>query len=140
MDYISAFIVGGIICVVGQILIDVTKLTPGRILVVFVVLGAILGAFGWYDKLIEEFGYDIRKQHIDCGEIIFDKEKQKTEAGGSGCGCSAVVFTGYLYKKLMKKEIKSLLLVSTGALMSTTSSLQGETIPGIAHAVAIEMK
>ena len=91
------------------------------------------------DKLIQEFGYDIRKQHIDCGEIIFDKEKQKTEAGGSGCGCSAVVFTGYLYKKLMKKEIKKLLLVSTGALMSTTSSLQGETIPGIAHAVAIEM-
>jgi stage V sporulation protein AD len=92
------------------------------------------------DKLIEEFGYNIRKQHIDCGEIIFDNQKQKTEAGGSGCGCSAVVFTGYLYKKLMKKEIKRLLLVSTGALMSTTSSLQGETIPGIAHAVAIEMK
>ena len=92
------------------------------------------------DKLIEEFGYNIRKQHIDCGEIIFDKEKQNTEAGGSGCGCSAVVFTGYLYKKLMKKEINKLLLVSTGALMSTTSSLQGETIPGIAHAVAIEMK
>ena len=91
------------------------------------------------DKLIEEFGYNIRKQHIDCGEIIFDKEKQNTEAGGSGCGCSAVVFTGYLYKKLMKKEINKLLLVSTGALMSTTSSLQGETIPGIAHAVAIEM-
>lgn len=91
------------------------------------------------DKLIEEFGYDIRKQHIDCGEIIFDNEKQKTEAGGSGCGCSAVVFTGYLYKKLMKKEVKKVLLVSTGALMSTTSSLQGETIPGIAHAVAIEM-
>lgn len=92
------------------------------------------------DKLIKEFGYDIRNQHIDCGEIIFDNKKQKTESGGSGCGCSAVVFTGYLYKKLMKKEIKKLLLVSTGALMSTTSSLQGETIPGIAHAVAIEMK
>lgn len=91
------------------------------------------------DKLIQEFGYDIRKQHIDCGEIIFDNEKQKTEAGGSGCGCSAVVFSGYLYKKLLKKEIKKVLLVSTGALMSTTSSLQGETIPGIAHAVAIEM-
>ncbi|WP_160686137.1 stage V sporulation protein AD [Clostridium sp. C2-6-12] len=92
------------------------------------------------DKLIQEFGYDIRKQHIDCGEIIFDNEKQKTEAGGSGCGCSAVVFSGYLYKKLLTKEIKKILLVSTGALMSTTSSLQGETIPGIAHAVAIEVK
>lgn len=91
------------------------------------------------DELIKEYGYDITANHIDCGEIIFDSKKQKTEAGGSGCGCSAVVFTGYLYKKLMKKEIKKLLLVSTGALMSTTSSLQGETIPGIAHAVAIEM-
>ncbi|MFT8348680.1 stage V sporulation protein AD [Clostridium saccharoperbutylacetonicum] len=92
------------------------------------------------NKLIEELGYDIRKQHVDCGEIIFDNEKQNTLSGGSGCGCSAVVFSGYLYKKLMKKEIKKILLVSTGALMSTTSSLQGETIPGIAHAVAIEMK
>ncbi len=91
------------------------------------------------DKLIQEFGYDIRKQHIDCGEIIFDNEKQNTKSGGSGCGCSAVVFTGYLYKRLMKNEIKKVLLVSTGALMSTTSSLQGETIPGIAHAVAIEI-
>ena len=91
------------------------------------------------DKLIEELGYNIRGVHRDCGEMIFDNEKQNTDSGGSGCGCSAVVFTGYLYKKLMKKEIKRVLLVSTGALMSTTSSLQGETIPGIAHAVAIEM-
>lgn len=91
------------------------------------------------DKLMLEYGYDIREKHMDCGEKIFNNEKQNTNAGGSGCGCSAVVFTGYLYKKLMKKEIKKVLLVSTGALMSTTSSLQGETIPGIAHAVAIEM-
>lgn len=91
------------------------------------------------DKLILEYGYDIKEQHIDCGEKIFDNKNQNTASGGSGCGCSAVVFTGYLYKKLMKKEIKKVLLVSTGALMSTTSSLQGETIPGIAHAVAIEM-
>ncbi|MBE6071788.1 MAG: stage V sporulation protein AD [Clostridium butyricum] len=91
------------------------------------------------DKLIEEFGYNMKDQHIDCGEIIFDNVKQNTDSGGSGCGCSAVVFSGYLYKKLMKKEIKKVLLVSTGALMSTTSSLQGESIPAIAHAVAIEM-
>lgn len=91
------------------------------------------------DKLMIEYGYDIREQHIDCGEIIFDNKNQKTNSGGSGCGCSAVVFSGYLYKKLLKREIKKVLLISTGALMSTTSSLQGETIPGIAHAVAIEM-
>lgn len=91
------------------------------------------------DKLIKEFGYNIDKIHVDCGDMIFDHEKQNTDAGGSGCGCSAVVFCGYFYKKLIKKEIKRVLLVSTGALMSTTSSLQGETIPGIAHAVAVEM-
>ena len=53
MDYVSAFIVGGLICVIAQILMDRTKLTPARILVIFVTLGAILGGFGIYDKLIE---------------------------------------------------------------------------------------
>lgn len=91
-------------------------------------------------KLLLEYGYDVKNNYVDCGEIIFDSKKQKTDAGGSGCGCSASVTCGYFYKKLLQKEIKSLLLVSTGALMSTTSSLQGESIPGIAHAVAIEFK
>lgn len=91
------------------------------------------------DKLLLEYGYDIRGNHMDCGEAIFYNDIQKTDSGGSGCGCSAVVTAGYLYKKMMRKEIKSFLLVSTGALMSTTSSLQGESIPGIAHAVAVEM-
>ncbi|MGL5149591.1 MAG: stage V sporulation protein AD [Clostridium sp.] len=91
------------------------------------------------DKLLLEYGYDIRGNHIDCGEAIFNNELQQTDSGGSGCGCSAVVSSGYLYKKMMRKEIKSFLLVSTGALMSTTSSLQGESIPGIAHAIAVEM-
>lgn len=91
------------------------------------------------DKLILEYGYDIRENHVDCGDIIFDNETQGTDSGGSGCGCSAVVAAGYIYKKMMRGEIKSALVVSTGALMSPTSSLQGESIPGIAHAVAIEM-
>lgn len=90
-------------------------------------------------KLLLEYGYDIRENYVDCGDIIFDHEKQNTDSGGSGCGCSAVVTCGYFYKKLMKREIKSLLLVTTGALLSTTSTLQGESIPGIAHAVAIEL-
>lgn len=92
------------------------------------------------DKLLLEYGYDMRDNHIDCGDIIFNNDLQGTDSGGSGCGCSAVVASGYIYKKLMRKEIKSALLISTGALMSTTSSLQGESIPGIAHAVAIEKK
>lgn len=91
-------------------------------------------------KLLLDYGYDVKDNYVDCGDLIFDDERQKTDSGGSGCGCSAVVTCGYFYKKLLKREIKSLLLVSTGALMSTTSSLQGESIPGIAHAVAIEYK
>ena len=89
-------------------------------------------------KLLEEYGYDMTDNYIDCGDIIFDSENQKTNSGGSGSGCSAVVFCGYFYKKMMRKEIKNILIVSTGALMSSTSALQGESIPGIAHAVAIE--
>ncbi|WP_032121940.1 stage V sporulation protein AD [Clostridium amazonitimonense] len=99
-----------------------------------------LGKVG-YDitvDLLKEYGYDITSSYIDCGESIFDNEKQNTCSGGSGCGCSAVVFCGYLYKQLMKKEIQKILLVSTGALMSPTTSFQGESMPGIAHAVSIE--
>ncbi len=56
MDYLKAFVVGGIICVIGQILIDKTKLTSARILVLFVVCGCILGGLGWYQKLVEFAG------------------------------------------------------------------------------------
>ena len=91
-------------------------------------------------KLLLEYDYDIRENYFDCGDMIYDDTIQKTDSGGSGCGCSAVVSSGYFYKKMIRKEIKNMLLVSTGALMSTTSSLQGESIPGIAHAVAIEFK
>lgn len=90
-------------------------------------------------KLMLQYGYDIKDVYVDCGDMIFDDERQKTDSGGSGCGCSAVVTCGYFYRKLMKREIKKMLLISTGALMSPTTSLQGESIPGIAHAVAIEI-
>ena len=92
------------------------------------------------EELLLEYGYDIKDVYIDCGVEIFDHERQGTKSGGSGCGCSAVVSCGYLYKEMLKKKFKRILLVSTGALMSPTSSLQGESIPGIAHAVAIEYK
>lgn len=88
--------------------------------------------------LLLDYGYDIKSVYTDCGLEIFDNESQDTKSGGSGCGCSAVVTCGYFYKELMAKKLKRMLLVSTGALMSPTSSLQGESIPGIAHAVSIE--
>ncbi|MEW9095104.1 MAG: stage V sporulation protein AD [Clostridiaceae bacterium] len=89
-------------------------------------------------ELLKDYGYDISSNYIDCGEEIFDNENQGTDSGGSGCGCSAVVYCGYLYNNMLSGKFKRVLVVSTGALMSPTSSLQGETIPGIAHAVAIE--
>ncbi len=73
----------------------------------------------------------------DCGAMIFDPA-QGTCAGGSGCGCSATVLTGYLMKQLKEAKINKLLFVATGALMSTVSTKQGESILGIAHAVSIE--
>lgn len=99
-----------------------------------------LGAVGkeLTEKLLIEYGYDIKNIYIDCGDEIFNHEKQGTNAGGSGCGCSAVVDCGYIYKNMIKGNLKKVLLVSTGALLSSTSCFQGLTIPGIAHAVAIE--
>ena len=69
---------------------------------------------------------------------MFDKLEQDTHSGGSGCACIATIFSGYFYKQLQERKIKKLLLIATGALMNSTSSQQGESIPGIAHAIAIE--
>jgi len=75
----------------------------------------------------------------DCGTMLFSKD-QDVHGGGSGCGCSAAVFTGDLMQKMEKGKIKKMLLMSTGALLSTISSFQGESIPGIAHAIALEVE
>lgn len=91
------------------------------------------------NRMFSEENHSIEKIYDDCGTIIFDIEKQDVHAGGSGCGCSALVFGSFLYKKLIYKEIKNLLFTSTGALHSPTASLQGESIPGIAHCVGIEV-
>jgi stage V sporulation protein AD len=79
-------------------------------------------------------------QYNDCGLMIFDREKQLVQAGGSGCGCSATVTYGHLLKRIQKGELKRILVVATGALLSPLSFQQGESIPCIAHAVAIEHK
>jgi len=76
--------------------------------------------------------------YTDCGIRIFDREKQDTHAGGSGCACAALTFAGYYYKELQKGTYKRILFIPTGALLSPTTTQQGETIPGIAHAVVVE--
>ena len=84
-------------------------------------------------------GYNIKPNYNDCGVLIFDKEKQDTHSGGSGCGCCGSVFSGYFFKQLKAKKLKKVLLIATGALMNSTSSQQGESIPGIAHAISFEI-
>ena len=83
-------------------------------------------------------GFDLSAVSNDCGMMIYDREKQDVHAGGSGCGCSASVLAGYLLPKMRSGEIKRILFAATGALMSPTTSQQGESILGICHAVAIE--
>lgn len=88
-------------------------------------------------ELLNKEGIDISAQHKDCGKMIFDGAEQDTHAGGSGCGCCASVMCGYFLPKIKSGEIKNVLFAATGALMSTTASQQGETIPSISHLVHI---
>ncbi len=92
------------------------------------------------NELIHMEGEDISSRHLDCGNMIFDSKKQNTGAGGSGCGCSASVFCGHFCKELKAGNIKRMLLVCTGALMSPTTYQLGETVVGIAHAVSLSGK
>ncbi len=89
-------------------------------------------------EILTQAGINTDSRFQDCGCLIFDPETQDVHAGGSGCGCSAVVLNGYLLKKLKEGAYKRILFCATGAKLSTTSSQQGESIPGIAHAVVIE--
>ncbi len=76
-------------------------------------------------------------RYIDCGLEVY-AERQDTHAGGSGCGCSAVVLCGHIMRRFRERELTRVLFMATGALLSPTSSQQGDSIPGIAHAIALE--
>ena len=95
-----------------------------------------VGSLLLYELLAKE-GIDITRNHSDCGLMIFDTKDQEVCAGGSGCGCSGSVFCSHIMRRLRKKELRNILFAATGALMSPTSSQQGETIPGISHLVHI---
>lgn len=90
-------------------------------------------------KLFEQEHQAIKDRLNDCGCLIY-KDTQKCGLGGSGAGCSSLVFCSYFYKMLSSGAYKRILFVPTGAMLSKDSSLQGESIPAIAHAVAIERK
>ena len=88
--------------------------------------------------LLKEKGYNLADKYFDCGIAIFDDAAQDTHSGGSGCGCSAVTLAGYLLPKLERKELQRILFLPTGALLSTVSFNEGQTIPGICHGVVLE--
>ena len=88
--------------------------------------------------LAKERGYDLSEKHLDCGMLIFDSETQDTHAGGSGCACSAVTLAAHILPKIEKNQWKRVLFVPTGALLSTVSYNEGQSVPGIAHGVVIE--
>ena len=85
----------------------------------------------------EAQGLELGERFKDCGELIYDTQNQSVFSGGSGCGCSAVVLAGYIMKKLQDNVFKRVLLIGTGALLSSGSVLQKLSVPGIAHLVEI---
>ena len=89
--------------------------------------------------LMENKGFKLKDSYSDCGQMIFNNN-QKAYQGGSGCGCSAVVLNSYVMQKMREGVYKKVLFAETGALLSTLSSQQGNTIPGICHAVEIRRK
>lgn len=109
---------------------------------------------GWYDKIItgdlgevgqkilldfmKNEGHDLTGKHMDCGLEIYDKETQDTHAGGSGCGCAAVTLCAHILPKIQDGTWRRVLFLPTGALLSTVSYNEGQSIPGIAHAVVLE--
>ncbi len=104
------------------------------------ILTGDLGALG--SRIVKDLswekGYDISKVHVDCGEIVY-KVIESEFQGGSGAGCSAIVFNSYVLKKMQAGLYKRILFAATGALLSTVSSGQGESIPCISHAVELEL-
>ena len=86
-------------------------------------------------QLTAQNGYDLRSVHRDCGVMMFNRAEQDTHAGGSGCGCSASILCGYYLPRLQRGEFRNILYAATGALLSPMLCQQGESIPGICHAV-----
>lgn len=107
----------------------------------------LTGDLGYIGKaiaadLLVDAGMDpqlVKERYDDCGTMLYDRERQDVHGGGSGCGCSAAVFSAHILKRMEAGELSRVLLLSTGAMLSTISPLQGESIPGIAHGVVLEV-
>jgi stage V sporulation protein AD len=89
-------------------------------------------------EIIEIEGYHLGDNYTDCGILIYDREYQDTHAGGSGCGCSASVLSGYIIPEMAEGKYKKVLFVASGAMMSPDMIKQGESIPAIGHLLLFE--
>lgn len=90
------------------------------------------------DELMAAENYPLESKHQDCGVLMFDREKQDTHSGGSGCGCAASVLSGKILPDMEKGLLHKVLFLATGALMNPDSIKQGESIPSIAHLLYFE--
>ncbi len=102
----------------------------------------VTGDLGWegsaiFDELLLSEGIRVAPRHTDCGTMIYSRHAQDTHAGGSGCGCSGVVTAAYFLPKLRTGEMRDILLIGTGAMMSPDALKQGQSIPGIGHLVRL---
>ncbi len=89
--------------------------------------------------LVYEKGFKISANYEDCGCMIFDIQKQDVHSGGSGCGCLGATLCGYIMDLMKAEKLRKVLFMGTGALLSPTSTLQGESIPSVAHAVSLSL-
>ncbi|MDO4325294.1 MAG: stage V sporulation protein AD [bacterium] len=88
--------------------------------------------------MLKQKGYPAEGKHMDCGLEIYARQTQDVHSGGSGCGCAAVTLGAYILPKLFAGNLRKVLFVPTGALLSTVSFNEGQSVPGIAHAVVLE--
>ena len=91
-------------------------------------------------SFFEADGIKLDENYLDCGMLLYARDQQDMHMGASGCGCSASVLNGYLLSQMEQGRWKNIVFAPTGALLSPTSSFQGESIPGICHAVCISTK
>lgn len=104
------------------------------------ILTGDLGVYGkeLLEELMGKYGHDISLKHQDCGMLIYDRDNQDVHAGGSGCGCPALVTCGYIMQQFRERKINRMLGIGSGALLSPITTGQGETIPAVGHAVVLE--
>lgn len=117
MDYVNAFWVGGLICVLSQILLDKTKMLPGRIMVLLVCLGAVIGVFGWYEPFLEFAGAGASVPLLGFGNTLIKGVKEAVDEAGflgifqggfkaGAVGCSAALVFSYLASLIWNSKMK----------------------------------